>query len=481
MAKESKHTGSSFLVAAAEAATLAIRFLTNIALAWFLVPEDFGIAAIVSTVLVGGGLFSDIGIKDSVIRHEQGETEAFYLSAQSLQVIRGILLFLVLLAAAPFLADFYHVDILDECLMIAGSSFILRGLVSTKFYIYERNVDVIPGLVFHLLTALVVSIVIVVLAYFYRTVWVLMLSYPLGGLVEMLVSHYYARTNLNPFRMSLAYAREIISFGKWIFLSTLFTFVIVFSDKLFVGKLVDIGTVGLYHLAATLAAITFGVAISLSEKIVYPSIAEAARNKLENISGELDSVLRGFIPLVFSGMLLVFAISPLFFHYLYREDYAPAGYYAQIMVPMFWLMTVYAILNKTAIAFNRPRVAAQVSALTAAARVGLSLLGFYLFALNGFIFGLAAGSLLGSLVMLVWLRRSQGIRHTYLINMTVPLVVVIASWYAAAYFVEEKLIYYWVAAIAISVGVAIYLYVSYRRFIPIAMERLRMRRAQQAN
>jgi len=481
MAKESKHTGSSFLVAVAEALGLGIRFLTNIALAWFLVPADFGIAAIVSTVLVGMALFSDIGIRDSVIRHDKGETEKFYLSAQLLQIFRGGFLYIILLLLGPLLASFYKVDILDEALMLAGLSLVIRGFISTKFYIFERNVDVVPVLIFDLASHLVVTIIIVVLAYFYRSVWVLMLSYPIGALTEVALSHYFARSRINPFKMGMSYIKEIISFGKWIFLSTLFSFVIIFSDKLVIAKLVDISSVGIYHLAATFSGLMFGVAAALTEKIVYPAIAQASRSKVDDMSRELDRVLRGFMPIVLAGTLFVFAVSPLFFHYLYREDYHQAGYLSQIMVFMFWLMTVYAILNRLAVSFNRPHVAAKVSAITAVARVALSLLGFYLFQLNGFILGLAIGSLLGSFAMIGWLKSSQNIRHTYLVNLTIPLAGIIVIYFTVNHFVENKLTFSWLAAILISVGISVYLYRSYQHFIPLILEKIKSRKAEVAD
>ena len=481
MAKETKHTGSSFLVTGGEVLRLGISFVTNITLAWFLMPAHFGIAAIVSTVLVGMDLFSDVGIVDSIVRHEKGDTDSFTMSAQLLQVFRGVFLYIILLILGPFLASFYEIDILDECLMLAGLSLILRGFVSTRFYIFERNVDVIPGLVFDLGSQLIVTIVIVTLAYYYRSVWVLMMSYPTGALVKLIISHYYANNFINPFKASLSYMKEIISFGKWIFLSTLFTFVIIHADTLIIAKLIDISSVGVYQLAGAFAALMFGVAASLTGKIVYPAIAEASREKIDDISRELDKILQGFMPIVLAGTLFVFAVSPLFFHYLYREDYHQAGYIAQVMAIMFWLMTVYAILNKLAISFNHPHVAAKVSAGTAVARVALSLLGFYLFGVSGFILGLATGSLLGSFAMLRWLKSSQNIHHTYLIKLTFPLVVVIASYFAVGHYIDNQLAFTWIVAVLISLAISLYLYQSYQQFIPLILEKIKSRKAEVAN
>lgn len=473
MAKETKHVGSSFLVAASEALSLGIRFLTNIALAWFLVPADFGVAAIVGTILVGMDLFSDVGIIDSVIRHEKGETDSFNASAQMLQIIRGVFLYIILLLLGPFLASFYEVDILDECLMLAGVSLVFRGFVSTKFYIFERNVDVVPGLVFDLGAQLIVTIVIVALAFYYRSVWVLMSSYPIGALTQLIISHYYANNFINLFKADMSYVRDIISFGKWIFLSTLFTFVIIHSDTLIIAKFIDMSSLGLYQLAATLAALMFGVASTLTSKIVYPAIAEASRRKLDDMSEELDRILQGFMPVVLAGTLFIFAVGPLFFHYLYREDYHQAGSISQIMVILFWLMTVFVILSKLAISFNHPHVAAKVSAFTAVARVILSLLGFYLFELTGFIFGLAVGSLLGSLAMLRWLKSSQNIHHSYLIKLTFPLVAIIVFYFAVNHYIESKLVFAWVAAVIICLGISLYLYRSYQDYIPVAVEKIK--------
>ena len=52
-------------------------------------PEAFGLMAIVQAVITGCALLSDVGIDQSIIRHERGHVPAFVNTAWTLEVMRG--------------------------------------------------------------------------------------------------------------------------------------------------------------------------------------------------------------------------------------------------------------------------------------------------------------------------------------------------------------------------------------------------------
>src|SRR5690606_17029308 len=68
--------------------------VSNLALAALLFPEAFGVMALVRLVLRGLKMFSDVGIGPSIIQHRRGEDPAFLNTAWTIQIVRGVLLFL---------------------------------------------------------------------------------------------------------------------------------------------------------------------------------------------------------------------------------------------------------------------------------------------------------------------------------------------------------------------------------------------------
>ena len=79
-----------------------IRLGSNLALTRILVPELFGMMAIVTAIRLGIYMCSEIGLKVSVIRHENGEEPGFLNTAWTMQVIRGGLLWLIIILISHY-------------------------------------------------------------------------------------------------------------------------------------------------------------------------------------------------------------------------------------------------------------------------------------------------------------------------------------------------------------------------------------------
>ena len=70
----------------------ALRMGCNLILTRLLFPEAFGLMTLVNTVLIGLGMFSDVGTNQSVIQNERGEDPAFLNTAWTIHIIRGFAL-----------------------------------------------------------------------------------------------------------------------------------------------------------------------------------------------------------------------------------------------------------------------------------------------------------------------------------------------------------------------------------------------------
>src|SRR5204863_421086 len=69
-----------------------LRLGSNLILARLLVPEMFGLMALVNTFMMGLQMFSDVGIGPSIIQNRRGDDPAFLNTAWTIQVMRGMAL-----------------------------------------------------------------------------------------------------------------------------------------------------------------------------------------------------------------------------------------------------------------------------------------------------------------------------------------------------------------------------------------------------
>src|SRR5262245_36522377 len=76
----------------------AIRFSSNLIMTRLLVPEMFGVMAIATIVIVGLAMFSDLGLRQSLVQSRRGADPAFLNTAWVLQILRGFALWIIALA-----------------------------------------------------------------------------------------------------------------------------------------------------------------------------------------------------------------------------------------------------------------------------------------------------------------------------------------------------------------------------------------------
>lgn len=397
---------NSAIIMVAQFAGIFVKFFTNILLAWFLTPDAFGIAAIVLTIFMGLQMLSDVGILDSIIRSKNGDKPDFYLSAFVIQVLRGIFLYLIVFLLASPIANFYGEEILRDCLMVGGFSLVIEGFFSTRLHVMQRNHQVTPLLILELVAQLITAIVIVAIAINYPSVWALVIAHIVHACIKMTGSHYIAPLSFKNFKFKNPYYMEIFGFGKWIFLATLFHFVITQSDKLILGKLVDPTQLGIYSLASALTAISMMFCYQLGQKVLYPVLSQAARNsESEDYSARVQESLAHLLPVLLIFCLLTFALAPTFFDYLYKDAYQAAGRTTQYLAFMTWFMILYDLHQKIPVSYGSPMHTALFSGITAILRVALSIVGYRLFGIPGFVLGLSAASILGVGFIQLWMAK----------------------------------------------------------------------------
>ena len=78
----------------------AIRFGGNLVMTRLLVPEMFGVMAIATMVMYGLALFSDLGLRQSIVQSRRGGEAAFLNTAWAVQIARGFVIWGAALAVS---------------------------------------------------------------------------------------------------------------------------------------------------------------------------------------------------------------------------------------------------------------------------------------------------------------------------------------------------------------------------------------------
>ena len=129
----SAFTAGSYIIAQ------MMRLASNLILTRLLFPEAFGVMALVSVVLVGMVMFSDVGVSASIAQHKRGDDPDFLNTAFSIHVFRGAMLWLVTCAIAYPLSLFYNAPDLAYLLPVAGLSLLISGFNPTRIDTATRH------------------------------------------------------------------------------------------------------------------------------------------------------------------------------------------------------------------------------------------------------------------------------------------------------------------------------------------------------
>ena len=119
-----------------------LRLGSNLILTRLLVPEVFGLMALVLTFRQGLTLFSDIGIRPSIIRSKRSDDPTFLNTAWTLQVIRGFWIWFGCAVIAWPVSRFYEEPRLLWLIPIVCISSIFQGFQSTALATLSRRMEV---------------------------------------------------------------------------------------------------------------------------------------------------------------------------------------------------------------------------------------------------------------------------------------------------------------------------------------------------
>lgn len=315
-------TRSGFWIGGGFVVQRGLQFASNLILTRLLFPEAFGLMALCSVFLVGLAMFSDLGLKPAIIRDPRGDEPAFLNTAWTLQVIRGTVLFVSGCLLAFPISVIYGNAILFPLLAVISTTAAITGFTSIKMVTAERDLD------FRIITFITIAgqathiITMVLLAYFWRSVWALAFGGIIGSLTTLVIGHFLLRGHKHRLQIDPTCARSLIHFGKWIFLSTIVSFLGGEGLRAIQAGFITPAEFGILAIAYTISAIPFDLSYRLAASIGLPALSETYRANpqefpriLNNFRRRLLLVSLGLVSAVaFTGEVLVSLLYDVRYH-----------------------------------------------------------------------------------------------------------------------------------------------------------------------
>lgn len=386
----------------------SMRLLSNLVLTRLLFPEAFGLMALVSVFMMGLVMFSDVGISPAILQSKRGDDTDFLNTAFTIQIVRGVLLFIVGCALALPIAGFYGEDSLAPMLMVASLQFIIIGFMPTRFETSKRHLMIGRITLLDMLVQALSVVVVVGLALWTGSVWALVISGLVGAILQVVIYSLYLPGPRNRLRWEGPAASELIHFGKWIFLSTICGFFLGQGDRLILGKFLDLESFGVYNIGFFLASFPLMLGHMVTGRILIPIYRDrppaASRENFMKLRRMRMLTTAGLMSLMFTvGFLGVWIVD-----LLYDDRYLAAGAIVVLITCMQMPVMIVLTYDQAALAAGDSKRYFVLAALKAALVLTGLLGGAISFGLIGALLGQGLAMILAYPIV-VWLARGLGV------------------------------------------------------------------------
>jgi O-antigen/teichoic acid export membrane protein len=366
---------------------------SNLVLTRLLFPEAFGLMALATVFLVGLAMFSDIGLKPAVIRDPRGDNSEFLNTAWTIQVARGLLLCVIGAAIAYPVSLIYGQPILFPLLAVLSTTAAINGLMSISMATAERRLDFRTITMVQLAGQLVSIILLVTLAYFWRSVWALAVANVIASAVTVLIGYAMLPRHRHRLMLDRESAKSLIQFGRWILFSTLATYLGGEGLKAIQGGLLTPGEFGILAIAYTMAGIPNDLAMKLAGSIGLPVLAETYRVAPQNGFAVLRALRKRTLGIAVILSSVVILLGKPIVDFLYDARYHAAGDYLVALALANAIGAVSAGYNSAILAVGKASTYFHLIALSAVLRVAGVATGFEFYGVLGMLYGIGAANL----------------------------------------------------------------------------------------
>lgn len=379
-----------------------LRLVGNLVLTRLLVPEMFGVMAIVSVLIAGTAMFSDLGIFQNIIQSKRSGEKSYVDTAWTVQILRGVLVTIILLGLAAGLSFLQDEGLFSEAsvymslelpwvIAAMSSTALIAGFNSTNLALLNRDLRLKEATTVDILSQIVGLMVMGSLALIYANIWALVIGTIISSLVKMLVSHSYLLGEKNKLAWDMGAVKEIFHFGKWVFGASIFTFFAGQGDRLILGGLISPSELGVYTIAFFLATAFRNVVKKVMSSVFYPVLSEVVRTRPDELQKVYYKIRCKVDIVVMMTVGLLASSGHVIIELLYDSRYINAGWMLEYLA----LATVFVGVTMAGTCLLALGDSKAIMKLTAASSVALFIavpISYSFFGIEGAVLAIALNS-----------------------------------------------------------------------------------------
>lgn len=308
--------------------TMVVQMVVSIIVARELMPEDFGVMAIMTFFTSVALAIVDSGFSQTLIRKES-PTDSDYRTVLRFNLLMSIVLYFVLIAVAQPISRLYDTPVILDIAPILFLILPINALcvVQTVMFTREFRFALLSKIVFS--ASLISGVVAVVMAVAGWGIWALVAQRLLMMGIKA-VAFWSIRRWRTDAPVSLAALREMAPFSLRLLLTGLIASIYNNVAQLFIGKMHNTSMLGYYSQAQKLKDLPVISTVQAVQGVTFPALSQLKDNDEKFTAGYLRIVeLLSFV--LFPVMLCMIAVADDMFMLLLGQKWMPTVPFFEIL------------------------------------------------------------------------------------------------------------------------------------------------------
>ena len=406
-----------------------LEFTKLIILAHIITPRDFGLIGIALLIISILETLFQMGF-NLVLIQKRKDIKSLIDSAWTFSIIRGLIIFLILVFSAPYFAILFNEPESTAIIQIIGLSILFDCFKNISVVYLQKELNFKKQFIYFVSGYLIDFIITIIFIIIFKNLWAYVFGILIGKLSFMILSYimgpYKPRFNFN-----IKKGLELFAFSKWILISNILVFLILQGDDIIVGIFMNAVALGFYQMAykisnlpaTEIAGVFDNFNLPLYSKLQNDSVT---LNKTFFISHYLINFL--VIPIVLLFLFLGFEIIKI----ILGEQWLP-------IVPIFQLLSIWAFLRSNSknlsiffIAIGKPKINTFTQGIQIIILFGL----IFPLIINFGLFGVSVAVVLSAIVIFfirfyLFLKITNSILYNYLKPIFFQFIIAFLSLFSS--------------------------------------------------
>ncbi|WP_455541583.1 lipopolysaccharide biosynthesis protein, partial [Prevotella fusca] len=248
-----------------------VQFLLGIIMARLLSPSDYGVVGMCSIFYAISQTFIDSGFNNTLIQ-KKDRTEEDYCTVFYFNIVIAIIFYVLLFLAAPWIASFFHNDILKSIIRVDAITLVINALMAVQMTKLTIEVNFKAISIRSLLSSIGSGLLGVLLAYLGWGVWAIVAQGIACSLINVIFIWIYCKwIPRKSFSKESFYG--MFSYGSKLLASGLINTIYSNLTTLIIGRFFSAKDLGVYSRGTSIPGLVVNNLNGGLQRVIFPILS----------------------------------------------------------------------------------------------------------------------------------------------------------------------------------------------------------------